>query len=90
MANCDLCNKDLPTVDDQCYISNSTMREAAQKGFNPFNDSLFKIPNIGRMFGIADDSMYADWKAKVMSDPTDWILCTECWAAFAARGYLRK
>ncbi len=86
MANCDLCNKTL-SADDQYRISSRRMQEAVQDGFNPYKSSSgIKMPRIGSMFGIADDNMYREWADRVLSDPTDWILCLECHTAFTILG----
>jgi hypothetical protein len=67
VAVCDLCNED---VTDFKRYSASQMQAAAQAGLRPRGAAA----NIGAALGVPDEG----WLQMVMSDPTDWGVCSTC------------
>ena len=80
MANCSVCHAATSTVKSPTYTS-SEMQRVVGNGFTPDDATLTRWmadKNITR------EAAVFDWKQRVETSPTDWLLCSNC-AARAAQ-----
>lgn len=82
MKKCDLCSSD---VSHTTHIPIDEFKRAVRDGFNPFTiqgiDTSAATGPAG-MFGVGKEQVYRDWRSNVLSDTTDWGLCSTCLAAY--------
>src|SRR5436305_1261848 len=84
MGNCDLCNVSIDAHAKR--YSASQMREAVRAGLRPDNTS--PLAAMAMIVGDSIDEVYAGWVQQVMTDHTDWAMCSACTAR--VENYLSK
>lgn len=61
------------------------MKQAVRGGFNQFKTpgiDMSLAGGIGSLFGLSAQQMFQDWRQRLMTDTTDWGLCSVCVKAF--------
>ncbi|MBN1837589.1 MAG: hypothetical protein JW820_17160 [Spirochaetales bacterium] len=89
-GHCDICGCQLSS--EPCHeIKNDRFKGIVAKGFNPWMHDIhfaagMQLSDLGAAFGMDSNQQYRSWKRQVMTDTTNWILCSNCYRH--ARGYL--
>ncbi len=72
MGYCDLCN--ISIGNGAKRYSSFEVKSAVRAGLRPSG----MADDLADVFGMSQDEMHADWVQMVMSDTTDWALCSPC------------
>jgi hypothetical protein len=87
IVHCDLCNK-VATAVEITRIPLNKLQQAVRDGFNPFKTPGIDMSAtaaygsiISLLSGVGDASFQA-WRQAVLTDTTDWGLCSACAESF--------
>lgn len=69
---CDLCN--IPLTSEAYRYTSSQIQSAVRAGLRPPSTAL----ELGAAFGMSKSQAEQSWIQRVMSDTTDWLLCSNC------------
>jgi hypothetical protein len=72
MNVCDLCS--VPIGSNERRFSADHIRKAVRIGLRPNSTSV----ELGAAFGMSKEDTELAWIHQVMSDNTDWLLCSAC------------
>lgn len=72
MNICDLCST--PLTSNATRYTASQMRRAVKAGLRP-NSTSFEL---GAALGMSKQVTEQGWIQQVMTDNSDWLLCTDC------------
>jgi hypothetical protein len=81
---CDLCNKVISSG-EVVRIPLREMQKAVRDGFNPFkttNVDVSSAMGLAGLFGLGSEQVFKEWRQRLMTDTTDWGLCSACAEAF--------
>ena len=82
-GRCDICGCQLSS--EPCHeIKNNRFKAIVAKGFNPWLHDIhfatgMHLSDLGAAFGMDSNQQYLSWKMQVMTDATDWVLCSNCY-----------
>jgi Zn-dependent oligopeptidase len=83
---CDLCSTGV-SESSSTRIPNAAFRTVVRSGFNPFETPGCNLPASVKSqlaMGVSSRSQAAaGWKQRALSDTTDWVLCSSCFAAYS-------
>ena len=77
---CDICSKTLTRSEIKFHTA-ATMHQAIRYGLNPWKTPGINMTissGVGSVFGLNSDEQYRHWRQRVMTDTTDWGLCSDC------------
>lgn len=84
MYICDICGSQISTAQVN-WVPCDTFQRAVRNGFNPMQTPGIDMGPV-RMMAMATgglDDWYVGWRRMVMSDTTQWGLCSSCAAGFS-------
>jgi WD40 repeat protein len=74
VANCSVCNAETPAAKSPTYTS-ADMQRVVGNGFTPDDATLTRWMTEKN---LTHEAALADWKQRVETSPTDWLLCRNC------------